>query len=389
MRIGADLQNMREAWWIPIAILPSGVNAMNLEMISGDRVKPGSIMVNRRGRRFVNEATNYNAITAAFHHDDVKRFDYANVPCWVVHDHRYLTSFGSIGRPYTGVTPPWLIEAPTLEELAVKLGIPPHELLGTVSRWNAMVASGADEDFERGESAYDRWFGDPYRKGTIEATLGPIDEPPFYALELQPGTMGTKGGPRTNAHAQVIDVDGHVIDGLYAVGNVSSPLGPVYPGPRRHARTRDDIRLDRRPAPGGPRPRRPARCHRPERNRLAPVDQHIDLVAGIEPRAGGARPRRSGILRPQAGRVGRLASPAPRRDVDRLAVPGHPVADRVRLPFNGVPVGVEDLVPPGVEARPGGRSRGRARRGTSPGRCRACPARRPIRYPSRPSDPRR
>ena len=231
MRIGSALQNMREAWWIPAAKLPPGVNPMNREMITGDRTRPRSILVNRLGRRFTNEAVNYHGIGGAFHQEDVNEFGYANLPAWLIFDHEYLTRYGSIGRPYTGETPPWLIEAPTLPALADRLGVPPAELERTVERWNANVASGVDPDFHRGQSAHDLWWGDPYLKGTIEGTLGPLDAPPYYALELTIGTLGTKGGPKVDADARVIDLDGYPIPGLYAAGNVSSPTGAAYGGP--------------------------------------------------------------------------------------------------------------------------------------------------------------
>jgi succinate dehydrogenase/fumarate reductase flavoprotein subunit len=231
LKAGAALQNMREAWWIPIVELPPGVNAMDLEMVNNDRTRAGSIMVNRQGRRFTNEAANYNAIGGALHQEDVTAFDYANMPAWIIHDHAYLTKYGSLGRPYSGTTPPWLATAPTLRALAGSLGLPAEELERTVSRWNEAVTAGADLDFHRGDSAHDRWWGDPYRKGAVEATLGPVAEPPFYAMELWPGTLGTKGGPKVDADARVVDIDGEVIGGLYAAGNVSSPTGPSYGGP--------------------------------------------------------------------------------------------------------------------------------------------------------------
>lgn len=230
MRAGAALQNMREAWWAPVAELPEGVNAMNRVMINADRTRPRSIIVNRRGRRFTNEAASYNAIGGAFHQEDVTAFDYANLPSWLVFDAEYLRRFGSIGRSAEGGTPPWLTEAATLEELAAKIGIPGDELVRTVERWNENVAAGVDPDFHRGESAHDLWWGDPYAKGTIEATLGPIDQGPFFALELHIGSLGTKGGPKVDEHARVIDIDGEPIEGLYAAGNVSSPTGMAYAG---------------------------------------------------------------------------------------------------------------------------------------------------------------
>lgn len=123
-----------------------------------------------------------------------------------------------------------LADAPTLHALAERIGVPPDELEATVERWNAYVGSGVDPDFHRGESAHDRWWGDPYNKRSVQATLGPLEEPPFYAIELKPGTIGTKGGPKIDASARVVDLDGAVIAGLYAVGNVSCPLGPGYRG---------------------------------------------------------------------------------------------------------------------------------------------------------------
>ncbi|MFT3864973.1 MAG: FAD-dependent oxidoreductase [Solirubrobacterales bacterium] len=231
MKAGAALQNMREAWWIPIADLPPGVNPMNLEMVNGDRTRRRSIMVNGRGRRFTNEAAAYNAVVGAFHQEDPTAFDYANRPVFVIIDHENLSRYGSIGRPYEGRAHPWLTEAPTLAALAAALGLPEGELERTVERWNRDVAAGVDPEFGRGESAHDRWWGDPLRKRTVEATLGPIETPPFYAMELKPGTIGTKGGPKVDARARVIDLDGAPIPGLYAAGNVSSPTGAAYGGP--------------------------------------------------------------------------------------------------------------------------------------------------------------
>lgn len=90
----------------------------------------------------------------------------------------------------------------TLRELAGRLGIPGDELERTVDRWNENVRGGGDPDFRRGESAHELWWGDPHRKGTPEATLGVVGRPPFYAMELHPGTIGTKGGPEIDARAR-------------------------------------------------------------------------------------------------------------------------------------------------------------------------------------------
>jgi hypothetical protein len=223
---------MREAWWSPVAELPAGLNEMNRQMLNADRTRPRSIIINRTGRRFTNEAANYNAFGGAFHQEDVASFTYANLPCWLIFDHEYFRRYGTIGATPAGDEPPaWLTSAPSLDKLAERLGVPGVALRATVERWNTNVAEGHDPDFHRGESAHDLWWGDPYRKGTIEGTLGPLDTPPFYAVPLHSGALGTKGGPRTDADARVLDLDGGVIKGLYAAGNVmASPLGMTYGG---------------------------------------------------------------------------------------------------------------------------------------------------------------
>ncbi|WP_024795255.1 FAD-dependent oxidoreductase [Tomitella biformata] len=232
MKAGAMLGNMREAWWSPVADLPAGVNDMNRVMVNADRTRPRSIMVNRQGRRFTNEAANYNAFGGAFHQEDVATFSYANLPCWLIFDQEYLRRYGTVGPyPPGEVPPPWVIAASSLDDLAAKLEVPAEALKNTVAQWNANVATGRDPDFHRGESAHDRWWGDPHLKGQPEATLGPLEEAPFYAVSLKSGALGTKGGPRVDPDARVLDLDGEPIEGLYAAGNVmASPFGMTYGG---------------------------------------------------------------------------------------------------------------------------------------------------------------
>ena len=237
MKVGAMLGNMREAWWVPVGELPPGVNRMNRFLLAGDRSRPHTIFINRSGRRFSNEAANYNAFGGAFHEEDVARFEYANLPCWMIFDQQYLRRYGSPGVSGAGVigssdgAPAWITSGSTLIELADKLGVRPANLEGTVDRWNKKVADGHVPDFHRGESAHDRWWGDATSKGQVQATLGALDEAPFYALPVKSGSLGTKGGPRVDTNAQVQDLDGEAIPGLYAAGNVmASPFGMTYGG---------------------------------------------------------------------------------------------------------------------------------------------------------------
>lgn len=232
MKAGAMLSNMREAWWSAIADVPPGVNDMNRVMILSDRTRPRSIMVNRKGRRFTNEAANYNAFGGAFHTEDVSAFEYANLPSWLIFDQGYLRAYGTTGMHPPGETPPsWLRAYPTLRELADDLGIDADNLERTVAEWNVTVELGRDLEFGRGDSAHDRWWGDPYFKQDVRGTLGPLEEAPFYAIRVESGALGTKGGPRVDTAARVLDLDGEVIEGLYAAGNVmGSPMGATYGG---------------------------------------------------------------------------------------------------------------------------------------------------------------
>ena len=233
MKAGAMLSNMREAWWIPVASVPVEENPMGRVLINGQRTLPHSIMVNKRGRRFTNEAANYNAFGGAFHVEDVSRFEYANLPCWLVFDQNYAEKYGfrvASGIEAKGV-PDWVPRGDTPGELAERIGADPKGLTDTIERFNAQCADANDPDFGRGDSAFDRWWGDPYLKGKPEATLGPLEAGPYYAVEIHSGCLGTKGGPRVNPYGQVVDVDGHPIDGLYAAGNaMGSPFGMTYGG---------------------------------------------------------------------------------------------------------------------------------------------------------------
>jgi hypothetical protein len=207
---------------------------MGKVLVNGQRTLPHSIMVNKRGRRFTNEAANYNAFGAAFHVENVSKFEYENLPCWLIFDQQYVDTYGfRISAGGNGsVVPDWIPRGETPQELAAKLGVDGEELVRTIARWNDNVAEGRDPDFGRGDSAFDCWWGDPYRKGRRDATLGKLQRGPYYAFEIKSGCLGTKGGPRVDPNACVLNVDGDPIPGLYAAGNVmGSPFGMTYGGP--------------------------------------------------------------------------------------------------------------------------------------------------------------
>lgn len=231
MRAGAALGNMREAWWLPVVDVADERGASMPWMVNGERARPHCIVVNRHGARFANEAANYNAFGAAFHQIDVSSYDYTNLPAFMVFDRFYVERYGLAGYRGEGRCPEWLTCAESTSALAAALGIDAGGFEATVARWNAVCEAGDDPHFGRGRSAHDRWWGDPTVAPGPRSTLGPLDTPPFYGLEVRSGTLGTKGGPRTTVDGQVVDLDGTPIVGLYAAGNVmASAMGMTYGG---------------------------------------------------------------------------------------------------------------------------------------------------------------
>jgi 3-oxosteroid 1-dehydrogenase len=232
MRVGAALGNMREAWWAPTidVTMPDGSTARWL--INGERTRPRCIMVNRRGQRFTNEAVNYNAFGAAFHVVDTTTFEYANHPAWMIFDDVYWRQYGLASARPEDPVPSWITAADSLAELAKQIDVPAEALDGTVRRWNENMGHLRDPDFGRGTSAIDKWWGDPRFGDGPAATLGPLDTAPFYAVPVYSGCLGTKGGPKTDDQARVLNIDGEPIEGLYAAGNAmaAESMGMTYGG---------------------------------------------------------------------------------------------------------------------------------------------------------------
>ena len=223
---GAELALMDSATWYPVSIMPDGtINAGIWE-----RTLPGSIMVDSAGQRFTNEAASYVDVGLDMFE---RNRSVTAIPSWLVFDSRYRNRyfFGSIPPRVTSamVESGFLTKGETIEELAGKCGIDPDGLARTVERVNGMAARGVDEDFNRGASVYDQYFGDP--TNLPNPSFGPIDKAPFYATRYFPGDLSTKGGLMADEHARVLRSDGSVIEGLYAAGNCAAPvMGRTYPG---------------------------------------------------------------------------------------------------------------------------------------------------------------
>jgi 3-oxosteroid 1-dehydrogenase len=231
MALGADLGNMTEAWWCPSLIVP-GEEYDGKPLYRGDfaaRALPHSIIVNRKGERFANEAQNYNDVMKPFFSFDPTSYTRPNLPAYLVLDQAFLDRYMLLTLVPGSRVPDWLPRADTLEALAAKLGVSPGGLRATADRFNAFAREGKDLDFGRGDSIYDHFYGDPENRPS--PNLGTLEKAPFYALEVFPGGLGTKGGPRVDEHGRVQHVEGRAIDGLYAAGNVmAGVMGAGYPG---------------------------------------------------------------------------------------------------------------------------------------------------------------
>lgn len=232
---GAQLGNMQNAWWQQsvLEFKPQHRNAKpNYLLGSDERARPGAIMVNRAGKRFVNEAANYNAMGKAVVAFDAGTHSYPNLPYWLIIDQRYKSKYPAFTSAPGSPIPSYMMQAETLEKLAEIAGIDPQGLVATVERFNGMVRQGHDDDFNRGDNSYDNFYmwGDPTFDPPYR-TLGVIDQAPYYAVKMESGALGTAGGPKTNADAQVLDWRGNPIPGLYAAGNaMAAVLGESYGG---------------------------------------------------------------------------------------------------------------------------------------------------------------
>ena len=225
---GAALALMDDAWWAPTCLIPR----VGPQIVIFERGKPGQVIVDARGCRFANEAQPYGDFVRCIF--DAQQSSGAAIPAFMIFDQIYRDRY-PIANLLPGVTPQraidsgFLTRADTLEGLCSEIGVDPDGLAETLDRFNTMAEAGRDEDFHRGESAFDRYSGDS--TVTPNPCLAPVRRPPFYALRIYPGDLGTNGGVLTNEHAQALDASGEPITGLYAVGNcAASALGGFYPG---------------------------------------------------------------------------------------------------------------------------------------------------------------
>ena len=239
VKIGASTAHTEQGWWIPTMTLPmlKASNFHEIHQAAFDVGRPWSVVVNRNGVRFVDEACGYDQFGQAMVRDHLETG--ANMPCWLIFDAKFRKKFSAGGLMPTVHTPEskvpsdwwdhYVFRADTIEELCRKTHLPVQAVKQTVANINAYSRTGIDPEFGRGMNPYDQMFGDP--AATPNPNLGPIDKPPFYAVPINNGDLGTKGGLRCDARARVLDGQGAPIPGLYAAGNNSAtPFGDTYPG---------------------------------------------------------------------------------------------------------------------------------------------------------------
>ncbi|OBS01964.1 3-ketosteroid-delta-1-dehydrogenase, partial [Mycobacterium gordonae] len=238
-QVGAAADLLDEAWWFPAIQWPDG----RMQFMLNERMMPSQFIVNGDGKRFINEAAPY----MDFGHAMIEghKSGVTHIPCWLITDHRSFNRYvvgGHLpipkipGAPVpTGRKVPkaWLDSgvvkaASTWEELAAKIDVPAAQLRTTATRFNELARAGHDDDFNRGDSVYDNYYGDPTLPNP---NLYPLGCPPYYAFRIVPGDLGTSGGLRTDEFARVLRTDDTVVPGLYAVGNTSAPvMGRSYAG---------------------------------------------------------------------------------------------------------------------------------------------------------------
>ncbi len=227
--VTTDLPNA--AAWIPVSKVPYRDGSVGVFPHLIDRYKPGIIAVTANGRRFVNEADSYHDFGKAL----LKAIPQGEVMAYLISDHRSIRRYGlGAAKPFPLPLLPYLrsgylLRGRTVAELAQKAGIDALALEKTIAAFNGPATRGEDPEFGKGSTAYNRYLGDADHKPN--ACVAPLDTPPYYAVKVVMGDLGTFAGIRTDAKARVLDSDNRPIPGLYAAGNdMASIMGGNYPG---------------------------------------------------------------------------------------------------------------------------------------------------------------
>jgi 3-oxosteroid 1-dehydrogenase len=231
---GAALEDMENAWWVPTVVVPGEAQAY---ILVAEKSLPGSIMINQAGKRFTNESAPYGEVVKAMYANN--KDEQSSIPAYMIFDGRFRKKYPAGPLLPASVMPDealpqhllehFMIRSGTLLGLALLLEIDPDTFIDTIAKFNGYALAGIDYDFHRGENIYDRYYSDP--SVVPNPNLAPLSEPPYYAMEVVPGDLGTSGGLKTGLNGEVLDGKGSAIGGLYAAGNtMASVFEGVYPG---------------------------------------------------------------------------------------------------------------------------------------------------------------
>ena len=238
-KVGGATDLLDEAWWFPAIQWPDG----RLQFMLNERMMPSQFVVNGAAKRFINEAAPYMDFAHAM--IGGQESGVVHIPSWLITDLRSFRRYVVAGHlpiprvPFAPVptgrkVPKAWLESGVVEEgrswegLAGKIGVPADALRETAARFNRLARNGHDDDFGRGDSAYDNYYGDPTLPNP---NLYPLGKPPYYAFRIILGDLGTSGGLRTDEYARVLRADDTVVGGLYATGNTAAAvMGRSYAG---------------------------------------------------------------------------------------------------------------------------------------------------------------
>lgn len=240
-RIGAQLVYMDNVFGLPFVYAKKDWDSKDFAFDAasadwyGARAMPHSIMVNHKGQRFCDECAMYDTILRSFGTYDSGTQEFVNIPAYWICDSQCTEQYLLPGYATLDELPEYIFKADTLDELAEVMGIDAEGLKNEVATFNAHAANNEDPVWHRNKDnalMTIAFMGASMSlTGTApETVIGTIEKAPFYCCRYVPGTCSTNGGLRINGKAQALDVDGEVIEGLYAVGTTACTVADYWTG---------------------------------------------------------------------------------------------------------------------------------------------------------------